>query len=116
MRGRNLHPLADRFRRCACIKCDQARTRSWLAEAAGMHRESLQSQCDFPRVNDTGSKERTMFVLKACARCGGDLNIGLDGEFTCIQCGCELNPNERARMVTRVRMAQRTKVLAGAAH
>ena len=48
-----------------------------------------------------------MVVLKACRRCRGDLNVGLDGEFTCIQCGYELKPEERTRMVARLRMARR---------
>jgi hypothetical protein len=52
-------------------------------------------------------KESAMFVLKACPRCHGDLNGGLDGEFTCIQCGYELKPEERARMAARIRLAQR---------
>lgn len=56
-----------------------------------------------------------MFVLKACPRCRGDLNAGLDGEFTCIQCGYELNPDERTRMVARIRMAKRTARTAAAA-
>ena len=46
-----------------------------------------------------------MFVLKACNRCHGDLNVGLDGEFTCIQCGYELKPEERTHMLTRIRTA-----------
>ena len=55
-----------------------------------------------------------MFVLKACTRCRGDLNAGLDNEFTCIQCGYELKPEERARLVARIRVARRG-VGAGAA-
>lgn len=55
-----------------------------------------------------------MFVLKACPRCRGDLNVGLDSEFTCIQCGYELKSDERTRMVARLRVAHRP-VPAGAA-
>lgn len=52
-----------------------------------------------------------MFVLKSCTRCRGDLSGGLEGEFTCLQCGYELNTEERNRLVARVRMARRgTKV------
>ena len=59
-------------------------------------------------------KERDMVVLKACRRCQGDLNIGLDGEFTCIQCGYELKPEERTHLIARLRRARR-RVPAGAA-
>ena len=55
-----------------------------------------------------------MVVLKACRRCQGDLNIGLDGEFTCIQCGYELKPEERTHLIARLRRARR-RVPAGAA-
>lgn len=48
-----------------------------------------------------------MFVLKSCPRCRGDLNGGLDGEFSCIQCGYELRPDERVRLVARIRMVRR---------
>jgi hypothetical protein len=55
-----------------------------------------------------------MFVLKSCPRCHGDLNGGLDGEFSCIQCGYELKPDERVRLAARIRMAQRQRELARA--
>ncbi|MFN8559776.1 MAG: hypothetical protein U0531_21325 [Dehalococcoidia bacterium] len=48
-----------------------------------------------------------MFVLKACPRCRGDLNVGLDLEFSCIQCGYELRPAERTQMAARLRLAER---------
>ncbi len=48
-----------------------------------------------------------MFILKACTRCRGDLNSGLDNEFTCIQCGYELKPDERVRLVARIQMTRR---------
>jgi uncharacterized Zn finger protein (UPF0148 family) len=54
-----------------------------------------------------------MIVLKACPRCRGDLHVGLDGEFTCIQCGYELRPDERARMAAPA-TAQRRAALTGA--
>ena len=34
----------------------------------------------------------TKILLKACPRCRGDLCRGLDGEFSCLQCGHEFNP------------------------
>jgi hypothetical protein len=52
---------------------------------------------DTPRSN-------LMFVLKSCPRCRGDLNGGLDGEFSCIQCGYELKPDERNRLAARIRI------------
>lgn len=48
-----------------------------------------------------------MFVLKACPRCRGDLNVGLDSEVTCIQCGYDLRPEERNHLITRLRVARR---------
>ena len=54
-----------------------------------------------------------MFVFKSCPRCRGDLDAGLDGEFTCIQCGYELKPEERRQLIARLRLAQR-RVAAGA--
>lgn len=48
-----------------------------------------------------------MFVLKSCTRCRGDLNGGLDGEFSCIQCGYELRPEERAKLIAQMRLTAR---------
>lgn len=53
-----------------------------------------------------------MVLLKACSRCHGDLMGGLDGEFSCIQCGHEPRPDERSQMFTRLRMAQRQRLAA----
>ena len=48
-----------------------------------------------------------MFVLKSCPHCHGDLNGGLDGEFTCIQCGYEIKPDERVRLLARIHATRR---------
>ena len=40
-----------------------------------------------------------MFVLKACPRCQGDLYTALDDELTCIQCGKEVGPELRQRLM-----------------
>jgi uncharacterized Zn finger protein (UPF0148 family) len=53
-----------------------------------------------------------MVLLKTCPRCRGDLMGGLDGEFSCIQCGYELKPNERNQVLARLRMAQRARSVA----
>src|SRR5215208_1292605 len=31
-----------------------------------------------------------MFLLKSCPRCRGDLNVSLEGELVCLQCGHEV--------------------------
>ncbi len=46
-----------------------------------------------------------MLLLKSCPRCRGDLMGGADGEVTCIQCGYELRPQERALILSRLRAA-----------
>jgi uncharacterized Zn finger protein (UPF0148 family) len=46
-----------------------------------------------------------MLLLKSCPRCRGDLIGGADGEFSCIQCGYELRPQERAGILSRLRAA-----------
>jgi uncharacterized Zn finger protein (UPF0148 family) len=46
-----------------------------------------------------------MLLLKSCPRCRGDLIGGADGELTCIQCGCEPRPQERAMILSRLRAA-----------
>lgn len=55
-----------------------------------------------------------MVLLKACQRCRGDLMGGLDGEFSCIQCGYELKPEERSQVLIRMRMAWRARLAASA--
>jgi hypothetical protein len=52
-------------------------------------------------------EERIMILLKSCPRCRGDLIGGLDGEFSCIQCGYELKPEERTRLIAQLRVAHR---------
>lgn len=52
-----------------------------------------------------------MFVLKSCPRCRGDLNTGLDGEFTCIQCGYELKPQEHNLLVSRIQRAREAQLV-----
>jgi len=46
-----------------------------------------------------------VLLLKSCPRCRGDLIGGADGEFSCIQCGSELRPRERAMILSRLRAA-----------
>jgi len=36
-------------------------------------------------------------LLKACPRCRGDLCRGLDGEFSCLQCGYEFDSAAAAK-------------------
>lgn len=50
-----------------------------------------------------------MFVLKSCPRCGGDINLDLEGEMTCLQCGHELKPEERRALLRRVRVLRRAR-------
>ena len=37
-----------------------------------------------------------MFMLKSCPRCRGDLNVTLERDLVCLQCGHEV-PRETAR-------------------
>jgi hypothetical protein len=55
-----------------------------------------------------------MVLLKSCSRCHGDVMGGLDGEFSCIQCGHELRPDERNQILGQLRIAQRRRLAAAA--
>ena len=54
-----------------------------------------------------------MIAFKSCPRCRGDLHIGQE-EITCLQCGYELRPLERAQLLAR-RSAPESRPLAKAA-
>jgi hypothetical protein len=59
-------------------------------------------------------QEPIMVLLKSCSRCHGDVMGGLDGEFSCIQCGHELRPDERNQILVQLRLAQRQRIAAAA--
>jgi hypothetical protein len=58
-----------------------------------------------------------MFLLKSCPRCRGDLNLTLERDLVCLQCGHEV-PREAARELIAARAAARRggAVTAPAAH
>jgi hypothetical protein len=47
-----------------------------------------------------------MFLLKSCPRCRGDLNLTLERELVCLQCGHEV-PRETAQQMIAARGAAR---------
>ena len=47
-----------------------------------------------------------MFLLKSCPRCRGDLNVSLEGELVCLQCGHEV-PRDLATQMIAERAATR---------
>lgn len=47
-----------------------------------------------------------MFLFKSCPRCRGDLNLSLEGELTCLQCGHEVPKEQRTRMLDDLRAAR----------
>jgi uncharacterized Zn finger protein (UPF0148 family) len=57
-----------------------------------------------------------MFLLKSCPRCRGDLNVSLEGELVCLQCGHEVPRDLAKQMIAeRAARASRTTVAAKAA-
>lgn len=58
-----------------------------------------------------------MFLYKSCPRCRGDLNLSLEKELVCLQCGHEV-PREAAQSLVieyvQARRARRTALPAAA--
>jgi hypothetical protein len=48
-----------------------------------------------------------MFLLKSCPRCRGDLNLTLECELVCLQCGHEV-PRETALQMIAARAGARS--------
>ena len=61
-----------------------------------------------PRI----SGKETVFVLKACPRCNGDLYSALEDELVCIQCGKELNSAEKTQIMSRIGRREERKSVA----
>jgi hypothetical protein len=55
-----------------------------------------------------------MIAFKACARCHGDLLGSRDGEFSCLQCGRELSPEESHSLIVRLQAKQKQPELVAA--
>jgi DNA-directed RNA polymerase subunit M/transcription elongation factor TFIIS len=43
-----------------------------------------------------------MIAFKSCPRCQGDLHISIENELSCLQCGYELRPDEKQRVLLRI--------------
>ena len=52
-----------------------------------------------------------MIAFKSCPRCRGDLHLGLEGEFSCLQCGYEARPDEMQAIVARINQRRRRPAL-----
>jgi DNA-directed RNA polymerase subunit M/transcription elongation factor TFIIS len=48
-----------------------------------------------------------MIAFKSCPRCQGDLHLGLEGEFSCLQCGYEARPDEKQAIIARLSEAHK---------
>ena len=53
-----------------------------------------------------------MIAFKACPRCHGDLLGSREGEFSCLQCGRELGPEESRSLIVKLDAKRRQPVLA----
>jgi hypothetical protein len=56
-----------------------------------------------------------MIAFKSCPRCRGDLHLGLEAEFSCLQCGYEARADETQAILARLNQARQRRSLPVAA-
>jgi uncharacterized protein (DUF983 family) len=56
-----------------------------------------------------GEAKASMFILKACPRCRGDLYSSFDDDLTCMQCGKDVTATERERILAHIKPVAASK-------